>query len=66
MYAMEPAGIAAAIATDIGRNVNYRPVATDGTRPHRGSARRPPLATHQPARCHARIIIMRAHLVNAY
>ena len=31
MYAMEPADIAAAIATDIGHNVNYRPVATDGT-----------------------------------
>jgi hypothetical protein len=26
----EPADIAAAIATDIGRNVSYRPVATDG------------------------------------
>ena len=25
-----PAGIAAAIATEIGRDVSYRPVATDG------------------------------------
>jgi len=31
MYAMAPVGIAAAIATDIGRNVNYRPTAPGRT-----------------------------------